>query len=148
MERCRHPEISCLCVISIEHPLLALAIFILTYVFIAIQNIPGLHIDRPAGVTIGSTLLILTGLLTIRDAYSFIDWDVITFLLGMAAMIAYLEFAGSLTLVGSVANLIVAEKAQVKRVRLSFMEYLKVGLPVTILTLLVGVLWIFWLAGG
>ncbi len=77
-----------------EHPLLVLAIFIFTYVFVAIQNIPRLHIDRPAGVTIGSTLLILTGLLTIREAYSLIDWDVITFLLGMMIMIAYLEFAG------------------------------------------------------
>jgi Na+/H+ antiporter NhaD/arsenite permease-like protein len=71
-----------------------LIIFIITYFFIAIQNIPWLKIDRPAGVTIGSTLLILTGLLTIREAYSFIDWDVITFLLGMMIMIAYLEYAG------------------------------------------------------
>lgn len=77
-----------------EHSYLILLIFIITYIFVAIQNIPGLKIDRPAGVTIGSTLLILTGLLTIRDAYAFIDWDVITFLLGMMIMIAYLEFAG------------------------------------------------------
>jgi Na+/H+ antiporter NhaD/arsenite permease-like protein len=77
-----------------DNSYLILLIFILTYVFVAIQNIPGLKIDRPAGVVIGSTLLILTGLLTIREAYSFIDWDVITFLLGMMVMIAYLEFAG------------------------------------------------------
>jgi Na+/H+ antiporter NhaD/arsenite permease-like protein len=77
-----------------EQQYLVLLIFILTYIFVAIQNIPGLKIDRPAGVTIGSTLLVLAGLLTIREAYSFIDWDVITFLLGMMIMIAYLEFAG------------------------------------------------------
>jgi Na+/H+ antiporter NhaD/arsenite permease-like protein len=77
-----------------NNSLLILLIFILTYIFVAIQNIPGLKIDRPAGVVIGSTLLILTGLLTIREAYSFIDWDVITFLFGMMVMIAYLEFAG------------------------------------------------------
>ena len=71
-----------------------LIVFIITYLFIALQRIPGLRIDRPSGVTIGSTLLLLSGLLTIREAYAFIDWDVITFLLGMMVMVAYLEFAG------------------------------------------------------
>lgn len=77
-----------------EHRYLVLVIFGITYVFIAIQRIPGLKIDRPSGVTIGSTLLLLTGVLSIREAFSFIDWEVITFLLGMMVMIAYLEFAG------------------------------------------------------
>ncbi|MEJ2637285.1 MAG: anion transporter [Calditrichia bacterium] len=77
-----------------EHPFLVLIIFILTYLFIAIQRLPGLKIDRPAGVIIGSTLLILTGLITIQEAYSYIDWNVITFLMGMMILIAYLEFSG------------------------------------------------------
>lgn len=77
-----------------ENNYLVLPIFVITYIFIAVQRIPGLKIDRPSGVTIGSTLLLLTGLLDIREAYSFIDWDVITFLLGMMIMIAYLEFSG------------------------------------------------------
>jgi len=49
-------------------------------------------------------------------------------------------FAGNLTLLGSVANLIVAESAKSKGVQLSFIEYLKAGVPITILTLLIGVL--------
>ncbi len=49
-------------------------------------------------------------------------------------------FAGNLTLLGSVANLIVAESAKSKGVHLSFVEYLKAGVPITILTLLIGVL--------
>lgn len=73
---------------------LILIIFIVTYILITVQRIPGLRIDRPSGVTIGSTLLLLTGLLTVREAYSFVDWDVITFLLGMMVIIAYLEFSG------------------------------------------------------
>ncbi|MCU0645491.1 MAG: anion transporter [bacterium] len=48
--------------------------------------------------------------------------------------------AGNLTLLGSVANLIVAESARSKGVHLSFIEYLKAGVPITILTLLIGVL--------
>ncbi len=47
--------------------------------------------------------------------------------------------AGNLTLVGSIANLIVAEGAR-RRSPITFREYLKVGVPVTILTLAAGVL--------
>jgi Na+/H+ antiporter NhaD/arsenite permease-like protein len=46
--------------------------------------------------------------------------------------------AGNLTLLGSIANLIVAEGAR-KVCPLSFGEYLKVGVPVTLLTLAAGV---------
>jgi Na+/H+ antiporter NhaD/arsenite permease-like protein len=47
--------------------------------------------------------------------------------------------AGNLTLVGSIANVIVAEGAR-RKSPLTFAEYLKVGVPVTLLTLTVGVL--------
>ncbi|MBI4787319.1 MAG: hypothetical protein HY782_09770 [Chloroflexi bacterium] len=48
-------------------------------------------------------------------------------------------FAGNLTLLGSVANLIVAESARAHGVRLSFGEYLKAGVPITLVTLAVGI---------
>ncbi len=53
--------------------------------------------------------------------------------------------AGNLTLLGSVANLIVAESAKRHGVHLRFGEYLKAGIPVTLLTLLLGVLWLNFL---
>jgi Na+/H+ antiporter NhaD/arsenite permease-like protein len=53
--------------------------------------------------------------------------------------------AGNLTLLGSVANLIVAESARRQAVHLSFREYLKAGVPVTLLSLAFGVLWLSWL---
>jgi Na+/H+ antiporter NhaD/arsenite permease-like protein len=52
--------------------------------------------------------------------------------------------AGNLTLLGSVANLIVAESARSRGVHLSFMEYLKSGAPITVATILVGVFWLSW----
>ncbi|HEV8629493.1 MAG TPA: SLC13 family permease, partial [Thermoanaerobaculia bacterium] len=52
--------------------------------------------------------------------------------------------AGNMTLLGSVANLIVAELARVRGVRLSFGEYLKAGLPVTLLSLAAGIAWLTW----
>ncbi|MCC5835598.1 MAG: anion transporter [Opitutales bacterium] len=56
-------------------------------------------------------------------------------------------FAGNLTLLGSVANLIVAESAARLNVRLTFLVYLKAGIPVTVLSLLWGCLWLAWVTG-
>jgi Na+/H+ antiporter NhaD/arsenite permease-like protein len=50
-------------------------------------------------------------------------------------------FAGNLTLLGSVANLIVAESARGRGVELTFAEYLKAGIPTTLLTLAIGIAW-------
>jgi Na+/H+ antiporter NhaD/arsenite permease-like protein len=50
--------------------------------------------------------------------------------------------AGNLTLVGSIANLIVVHGAASRGVKLDFWTYLKVGAPVTVLTVLVGILWL------
>jgi Na+/H+ antiporter NhaD/arsenite permease-like protein len=50
--------------------------------------------------------------------------------------------AGNLTVLGSIANLIVIEGARRRGVRISFVDHLKVGLPVTIATLAFGVWWL------
>lgn len=50
--------------------------------------------------------------------------------------------AGNLTLMGSVANLIVAEIARKRGVHLSFLEYLKAGTAIAVLTLAFGVFWL------
>lgn len=47
--------------------------------------------------------------------------------------------AGNLTLVGSIANLIVARGAESRGVRLGFWTYLKTGVPLTVLSLLAGI---------
>ncbi len=50
--------------------------------------------------------------------------------------------AGNLTVLGSVANLIVMESAGREGVRISFWEYCKVGIPLTLLTLALGIGWL------
>jgi len=50
--------------------------------------------------------------------------------------------AGNLTLIGSVANLILAESASRKGFRLGFFQYLKLGLPVSVLTILIFALYL------
>ncbi len=49
--------------------------------------------------------------------------------------------AGNLTITGSVANIIVVEKARAEA-RIGFLEYMKIGVPVTVLTLLLGLGWL------
>ena len=53
--------------------------------------------------------------------------------------------AGNLTVLGSVANLIVVESAKREGAAISFGDYARVGVPVTILTMLVGVAWLRYL---
>ena len=50
--------------------------------------------------------------------------------------------AGNFTLLGSVANLIVAEIAGQRGIKLSFGAYLRVGIPITIITLFIGIVWL------
>jgi Na+/H+ antiporter NhaD/arsenite permease-like protein len=50
--------------------------------------------------------------------------------------------AGNLTVLGSIANLIVVENAAREGTHISFWEYCKCGIPLTILTLLVGIGWL------
>jgi Na+/H+ antiporter NhaD/arsenite permease-like protein len=50
--------------------------------------------------------------------------------------------AGNLTILGSIANLIVVERARAMGVRISFVDYLKVGLPITFVTIAFGIWWL------
>jgi len=50
--------------------------------------------------------------------------------------------AGNFTLVGSVANLIVAQRARSHGIVLGFWAYFKVGAPLTVLTVLFGAYWL------
>jgi len=54
-------------------------------------------------------------------------------------------FAGNLTLLGSVANLIVVEMARKRGVNIKFTEYLKSGVIITIISLVVGVVWLVFI---
>ncbi|SRR5579875_183591 len=51
-------------------------------------------------------------------------------------------YAGNLTVLGSIANLIVLENARSQGVRITFYDYLRVGLPITLLTIALSVFWL------
>ena len=52
--------------------------------------------------------------------------------------------AGNLTITGSVANIIVVERAR-PEAEIGFRQYLAVGVPVTLATVAVGALWLHWI---
>lgn len=63
---------------------------------------------------------------------------------GWLALAMSSTFAGNLTLLGSVANLIVVERAKHEGVTIGFWDYAKAGIPITLLTLAIGVAWLMW----
>lgn len=71
-----------------------LAIFLLTYALIAIQQFPGLKINRPAASLLGAVAMVVVGGLPVPDAYAAIDMNVIVFLLGVLLLTAYLDLGG------------------------------------------------------
>ncbi len=63
---------------------------------------------------------------------------------GWLTLAATSTLAGNLTLLGSVANLIVAELAAKRGVRLKFWEYTRAGAVITIISLALGITWLQW----
>jgi Na+/H+ antiporter NhaD/arsenite permease-like protein/uncharacterized membrane protein (UPF0127 family) len=72
----------------------ALTIFIITYLFIGLRQIPRLHIDRPAGALVGAVLMIVFGVLSLDQAFAAIDMNTLLLLLGMMIITVYLRIAG------------------------------------------------------
>ncbi len=52
--------------------------------------------------------------------------------------------AGNFTILGSIANLIVVQKAAARGIEISFWDYFRIGAPLTLITLAIGTVWL-WL---
>ena len=72
----------------------ACTIFVLTYLFIGLRQIPRVHIDRPAGALVGAVLMVVAGVLTLDAAFAAIDMHTLLLLLGMMIITVYLRTAG------------------------------------------------------
>ena len=64
-------------------------------------------------------------------------------LLLSGSVTAVIDGSGNLTITGSVANIIVVESAK-PEVKIGFWDYFRVGLPITVMTLIVGWAWLEW----
>jgi Na+/H+ antiporter NhaD/arsenite permease-like protein len=69
------------------------------------------------------------------------DHDAAWLVIAMASTLA-----GNFTVLGSIANLIVVQRAAVSGVFIGFWDYFRVGAPLTVITLAIGTLWLWlWL---
>jgi Na+/H+ antiporter NhaD/arsenite permease-like protein len=50
--------------------------------------------------------------------------------------------AGNFSILGSIANLIVVQKAAARGIEISFWDYFRIGAPLTVITLVIGTLWL------
>lgn len=72
----------------------AAIIFLLTYLVLGLQQLPRLHIGRPAGALLGAVAMVACGVLSFEEATAALDLDTILFLLGMMIILGYLELSG------------------------------------------------------
>lgn len=68
-----------------------LIIFAATYLLIAVQRFPFVHLNRPAASLLGAVAMVAFGVITVPQAYASIDLNVIVFLLGLMLIVGYLE---------------------------------------------------------
>ena len=127
------------------------ALFIVVH-GITSREIPGLLMEAMAGQGLTITnLFALTGISTLMSnlvsnvpaamlLVKFLDPQVPEqwYVLALSS-----TFAGNLIIIGSIANLIVIEQARKFRIEISFKEHARVGIPVTLFSLLVLVLLLY-----
>jgi Na+/H+ antiporter NhaD/arsenite permease-like protein len=76
--------------------IIALVIFLIVLTLIIVRKIRGLEFPIWSTMMIGASLMILTGVMSVEDAYKAIDFDVIFFLIGMFSIVAGVEKSGLL----------------------------------------------------
>ncbi len=78
------------------HVYLIWGIFLATYAGLAIGKFPGLRIDRAGIALVGATAVLVTGLLSVREAFGFesIDFKTLLLLLGMMIVVGALRISG------------------------------------------------------
>ena len=69
----------------------AIAIFVFTYLFIAVGKLPGYHLDRAGAALLGASLMVWLGVLSLEEAFAAIDFNTIALLLGMMIVVACLR---------------------------------------------------------
>ncbi|MCX6653133.1 MAG: SLC13 family permease [Methanomassiliicoccales archaeon] len=74
--------------------LLALVVFVATYVLISIRRFRWFNIERPTVAMLGAALMILLGVVTPEQALGAIDLNILALLLGMMLLVASLELCG------------------------------------------------------
>jgi Na+/H+ antiporter NhaD/arsenite permease-like protein len=70
------------------------AIFLATYILIAVESGRGSHLDRTAAAFCGAVAMVLVGAVPLSAAYTAIDWNTLIFLLGIMMLVAHFQISG------------------------------------------------------
>ena len=70
------------------------AIFLATYILIAVESGRGSHLDRTAAAFCGAVAMVLLGAVPLSEAYQTIDWNTLIFLLGIMILVAHFQISG------------------------------------------------------
>ncbi len=111
----------------------------------AIRSVGNLHLEFAPVLTVVTALLSnlvsnVPAVLLLKPFVAVLpDHDRSWLIVAMASTLA-----GNFTVLGSIANLIVIEKAARRGVVIGFWDYFRVGAPLTVATLVVGTLWLMW----
>jgi Na+/H+ antiporter NhaD/arsenite permease-like protein len=70
------------------------AIFLATYILIAVESGRGSHLDRTAAAFCGAVAMVLVGAVPLAEAYQAINWDTLIFLLGIMILVAHFQISG------------------------------------------------------
>ncbi len=111
----------------------------------AVAAIGRLHLDDVPALTLVTAVLsnVVSNVPAVLMMKPFIaplaDHDRAWLVVAMASTLA-----GNLTVLGSIANLIVVQRAAASGVEIRLWDYCRVGVPLTAITLLIGALWLAW----
>ena len=103
----------------------------------------GLHLEQPG--TLFAAAVVLSNLVSNVPAVMLL-LPVATDPLAGPILALASTLAGNLLLVGSIANLIVADAAERRGLRLDWRTHARVGVPVTLATLAIAATWLLWRA--
>jgi Na+/H+ antiporter NhaD/arsenite permease-like protein len=108
-----------------------------------ITAVGGLHLDRVPVLSAITAVLsnVVSNVPAVLVMKPFVaslpDHDRAWLVIAMASTLA-----GNFTVLGSVANLIVVQRAAVGGIHIGFWDYFRVGAPLTLITLVIGTLWL------
>lgn len=74
--------------------LTSILIFAITYVLISGRRLRLIRIGRPAGVLLGTVLMVFFGVIGPQQAFTLVNWDTIILLLGMMVITEHLAETG------------------------------------------------------
>src|ERR1700675_2923853 len=85
------------------HRMIALAVFVGTYVGLGLGRLPFFRVDRTGVAIIGATAMIATGVIQWDRAVAAVDAHTLVLLFGMMIIAAYLRLSGFFRLVTDLA---------------------------------------------